>query len=117
MGFNSDRAWRGSLTVQAASDLPHGSAPAYTQPQKKAPGVPGLSGAETMKGIQGSRCPRWSDTNPTAQIRRGAEPNATFRVGADGETGDFKGLTLSHSSPVIVGSRGFSLNRGRDGFG
>jgi hypothetical protein len=41
------------------------------------------------------------------------EPNATFRVGADGETGDFKGLTLSNSSPVLFGSRGFSLNRGR----
>jgi hypothetical protein len=29
----------------------------------------------------------------------GAEPNATFEVGADGETGDFKGLTLSNSKP------------------
>jgi hypothetical protein len=48
---------------------------------------------------------------------QGAEPNATFRVGADGETGDFKGLTLSNSSPVLVGSRGFSLNRGRGGLG
>ena len=47
----------------------------------------------------------------------GAEPNATFRVGADGETGDFKGLTLSNSSPVHLGSRGFSLNRGRGGLG
>src|SRR5215813_8440879 len=47
----------------------------------------------------------------------GAEPNATFRVGADGETEDFKGLTLSNSSPVHLGSRGFSLNRGRGGLG
>jgi len=45
------------------------------------------------------------------------EPNATFRVGADGETGDFKGLTLFNSSPVHLGSRGFSLNRGRGGLG
>jgi hypothetical protein len=44
--------------------------------------------------------------------RQGAEPNATFRVGADGETGDFKGLTLSNSSPVLLGSRGFLLGRG-----
>src|SRR5215831_12570343 len=51
------------------------------------------------------------------RCRSGAEPNATFRVGADGETGDFKGLTLSNSSPVHLGSRGFSLNRGRGGLG
>src|SRR5215472_3100128 len=37
----------------------------------------------------------------------GAEPNATFRVAADGETGDFKGLTLSNSSPVHSGSGAF----------
>ena len=35
------------------------------------------------------------------------EPNATFRVGADGETGDFKGFTLSNSSPVLVGDGAF----------
>src|SRR5262249_39496633 len=52
-----------------------------------------------------------------AQIRQGVEPNATFWVGAAGETGDFKGLTLSNSSPVHLGSRGFSLNRGRGGLG
>src|SRR5262245_42199460 len=44
-------------------------------------------------------------------VRQGAEPNATFRVGADGETEDFKGLTLSNSSPVHLGSRGFSSRR------
>jgi len=38
---------------------------------------------------------------PKAQIRQGAEPNATFQVGADGETGDFNGLTLSNSGPVF----------------
>src|SRR5262245_12557424 len=48
---------------------------------------------------------------PKAQIRQGAEPNATFRVGADGETGDFNGLTLSASGPVFLGSRGFSSAR------
>src|SRR5215831_7374177 len=34
---------------------------------------------------------------------------------ADGETGDCKGLTLSNSSPALLGSWGFSLNRGRGG--
>jgi hypothetical protein len=34
---------------------------------------------------------------------------------AVGETGDFKCLTLSNSSPVLLGTRGFSLNRGRAG--
>src|SRR5262249_9760960 len=43
----------------------------------------------------------------TNQARRGTKCNVPGL--ADGETGDFKGLTLSHSSPVIVGSRGFSL--------
>src|SRR5262249_32116021 len=43
------------------------------------------------------------------------EPNATFRVAADGETGDCKGLTLSQLKPRPVRSRGFSLNRGRGG--
>src|SRR6516164_1513740 len=37
------------------------------------------------------------------------EPNATGRVGADGGTGDFKGLTLSNSGPVFLGSRGISF--------
>ena len=45
-----------------------------------------------------------------AQIGQGAEPNATGRVGADGETGDFKGLTLSNSGPVF---RGFSSGKAR----
>jgi hypothetical protein len=31
----------------------------------------------------------------------------------DGETGDFKCLALSNSSPVRLGSRGFSLNQTR----
>ena len=52
----------------------------------------------------------------TVPLHVGAEPNATFRVEAAGET-DFKGLTLSNSSPVRLGSRGFSLNRGRGGVG
>ena len=39
------------------------------------------------------------------------ETNATFRVGADGETGDFKGLMLSNSGPVFLGSRGFSSGK------
>jgi len=34
------------------------------------------------------------------------EPNATFRVGADGETGACKGLTLSNSSPVLFKEAG-----------
>jgi hypothetical protein len=38
-------------------------------------------------------------SHPNAQIRQGAELNATFRLGAGGETGDFKGLTLSNSKP------------------
>jgi hypothetical protein len=49
---------------------------------------------------------------PKAQIRQGAEPNATFLVGADGEIGDFNGLTLSASGPVFLGSRGFSSGKG-----
>src|SRR5262249_2777464 len=49
----------------------------------------------------------------TNQARRGTKCNVPGWAG--GETGDFNGLTLSHSSPVIVGSRGFSLNRGRGG--
>jgi len=51
---------------------------------------------------------------PKAQIGQGAEPNATGRVGADGETGDFKGLTLSNSGPVFLGSRGFFFRQGVD---
>src|SRR5262249_38175334 len=47
-----------------------------------------------------------NDIYLNAQIQQGAEPNTTFRVAADGETGDFKGLMLSNSSPV---HRGFSL--------
>jgi hypothetical protein len=39
--------------------------------------------------------------------RSAPEPNATFRVGADGETGDCKGLTLSNSSPALLGSWAF----------
>jgi hypothetical protein len=39
-----------------------------------------------------------------AQIRQGAEPNATGRVGVDGETGDFKGLTLSTLSLARSGA-------------
>ena len=34
------------------------------------------------------------------------------RVGADGETGDFKGLMLSNSGPVFLGSRGFFFGQG-----
>src|SRR5215472_6867925 len=51
----------------------------------------------------------------TNQARRGTKCNVPGWAG--GQTGDFNGLTLSHSSPVIVGSRGFSLNRGRGGKG
>src|SRR5262249_41933833 len=43
---------------------------------------------------------------------RPVEPNAKFQVGADGETGDFKGFTLSNSSGAA-----WSLplsNRGRE---
>jgi len=47
-------------------------------------------------------------------MTQGAEPNATCWVGADGETGDFKGLTLSNSGPVFLGSRGFSFRQGAD---
>ena len=36
------------------------------------------------------------------------------RVGADGETGDFKGLMLSNSGPVFLGSRGFFFGQGAD---
>ena len=36
-----------------------------------------------------------------------------FRVGDDGETGDFKGLTLSNSSPVLLGAPGLSLSSDR----
>jgi len=32
---------------------------------------------------------------------------------ADGETGDFKGLTLSNSGPVFLGSRGFPSGKAR----
>ena len=47
------------------------------------------------------------------KIRQGAEPNATCRVGADGETGDFKGLTLSNLGPVFLGSQGFPSGKAR----
>jgi hypothetical protein len=47
----------------------------------------------------------------------GAEPNVVFAGWDDGETGDFKCLTLSNSSPVLLGSWGFSLSRGRGGEG
>jgi len=40
------------------------------------------------------------------------EPNAALCIWVEGETGDFKCLTPSTSSPVLFGSRGFSLNRG-----
>jgi hypothetical protein len=35
------------------------------------------------------------------------------QVGAHGKTGDFKGLTLSNSGPVFLGSRGFSSGKAR----
>jgi hypothetical protein len=47
----------------------------------------------------------------TNQARRGTKCNV--RVWADGETGDFNGLTLSASGPVFLGSRGFSSGKAR----
>jgi len=70
----------------------------------------GVSSKHLALGIKVPQTPRY---HPTAQIRQGAEPNATFRVGADGETGDFNGLTLSASGPVFLGSRGFSSGKAR----
>ena len=49
--------------------------------------------------------------------RRLPEPNATFRVGADGETGACKGLTLSNSSPVLLRKPGLFLESRRCGLG
>ena len=50
---------------------------------------------------------------PKAQIRQGAEPNATCRVGADGETGDFKGLTLFQLGPRLLRKPGLFLQARR----
>jgi len=67
-----------------------------------------------MKQVQGSRCPRRPQYYPKAQIGQGAEPNAMGRVGADGETGDFKGLTLSNSGPVFFRKPGLFPRQGAD---
>src|SRR5262245_50584518 len=69
---------------------------------------------------RGKRTPRGNLGAPilsegTNQAERGTKCNVPGWAG--GETEDFNGLTLPHSSPVIVGSRGFSLNRGRGGKG
>jgi|SRR6516164_5197075 len=48
---------------------------------------------------------------------QGAEPNSTFRVGADGETGACKGLTMSNSSPVLLRKPGLFLESRRCGLG
>src|SRR5262245_35665680 len=84
----------------------------YTE-AKKAPAHPRLSRSWPLEESreQGAPDPR---CYPKAQIRQGAEPSATGRVGADGETGDFKGLTLSNSGPVFLGSRGFFFRQGAD---
>src|SRR5262249_40469629 len=80
---------------------------------KESPGLSNRGSKSVMSGGKTLKNPQTPRYYPKAQIRQGAEPNATFRVGADGETGDFKGLTLSNSSLVLLGSRGFSLNRTR----
>ena len=77
---------------------------------RKAPGVPGLGDNLRRMSSAPHQTLRYY---PIAQIRQDAEPNATFRVGADGETGDFNGLTLSASGPVFLGSRGFSSGKAR----
>jgi len=77
---------------------------------KEAPGENSPQGSggpsEGWVGFPSEPSPRdhRGDNPPRSRQLRshvGAEPNATFRVGADGETGDFKGLTLSNSSPVL----------------
>src|SRR5262249_50699920 len=80
---------------------------------KESPGLSNRGSKSVMSGGKRSRTPETPRYYPKAQIRQGWKPNATFRVGADGETGDFKGLTLPNSSPVLLGIRGFSLNRSR----
>src|SRR5215471_18215333 len=100
------------MRIRAA--LPPVSTRRCTEGKRKAPGTSEAFKELTCRGIQGSRCPWTLRYYPTAQIRQGAEPNATCRVGADGETGDFKGLTLSNSGPVFLGSRGFSFRQGAD---
>src|SRR5262249_28668989 len=74
-----------------------------------------FGGAGGIPGWTVSEGPPGDNPLRSRQLRymSGAEPNATFRGGADGETGDFKGLTLSNSSPVRLGSRGFSLTQTR----
>ena len=71
-----------------------------------------------LRAVRGENRKRWVPTLPihwrVVECLGGLEamaiipvaPNATFRVGADGETGDFKGLTLFNSSPVLLGGRG-----------
>ena len=80
--------------------------------QQKAPGVPGLLVANQRRKPEGMSLKTPRDY-PNAQFRQGAEPDAMRRVGADGETGDFKGLTLSNSGPVFLGSRGFPSGKAR----
>jgi hypothetical protein len=48
----------------------------------------------------------------TSQARRGTKCNGPGW--ADGETGDFKGLTLSDSGPVFLGSPGPFFRQGAD---
>src|SRR6516225_11366979 len=71
----------------------------------------GVSSKHLALGIKVPQTPRY---HPTAQIRQGAEPNTTGRVGADGETGDFNGLTLSNSGPGFLKKTGLFLRQGAD---
>ena len=100
------------MRIRAA--LPPVSTRRCTEGKRKAPGTSEAFKELTCRGIQGSRCPWTLRYYPKAQIGQGAEPNATGRVGADGETGDFKGLTLSNPGPVFLGSRGFFFRQGAD---
>ena len=70
----------------------------------------GVSSKHLALGIKVPQTPRY---HPTAQIRQGAEPNATCRVGADGETGDFKGLTLFQLGPRLLRKPGLFLQARR----
>ena len=98
-----------------------------TKSKNHAPAAPGKTQrswghAVTRKGGVWDRVKRFPRKPPPYNAPRSrqlrcisdAEPNATFRVGADGETGDFKGLTLSNSGPCLLRKPGLFFRQGAD---
>jgi hypothetical protein len=102
------------VNVQAQISVPRSAAPitpsARTRHVRhKAPRVHCLCHAARIQFLPVSFHVR----SHLAQAMRGRGTKYNVASSRCGETGDFKGLTLSNSGPVLLGNRGFSLNRDR----